>query len=279
MNKGKLLILFISILILGLLVWQYTEFSNVPNISNLTYQPTDGADEIPINWRYTAVKFSKEYSKEQLEKYLSVRVTPEFSHNVYSASQKDLYRKSFENTKKDIEYENLWDELAGVTSENELIIERSGESYNPDTTYAIVVSPKQSNIFSFFLTKPAVMTFKTDSGTTDEWNSRVEKINSLLGSKIITDEINKGQEQMRQKCPIQYLFAKYDLSIETDEFEVAGIVCDFVFKKSDTGEQVDVFIKSKDFAKGQGAFRKWLQEEGFTEGPRVRLNFVHRPTK
>lgn len=277
MNKNRLIIIALSLIFFSLIFWQYTEFSHVPNISDLTYQPTDEANEIPVNWRYTAVKFSENYSKEQIERYLSVRVTPEFSHKIYSASQKDLYRKSFENTKKAIEYENLWDELAGVTSENELIIERSGGSYNPDTTYAIVISPKQFNIFSFFLTKPAVMTFKTYSDTTDEWNSRVEKINSLLGSKIITDAINEDQEQMRRHCPIQAVFDDASFEIETDEFKLEFVSCDYELKDTDTGEQVDVFIKSKDFAKGQAAFRKWLKEEGFTEGPRVRLNFVHRP--
>jgi hypothetical protein len=264
-----------AIALLGLLflTQQYLSYQKLPLLESLETAPVNGADSVPINWRYLFISYPVDGGRD-LSAVLSVRVTPEFDHKVYFSNMEELYKIGITNdTRTDYSKEEV---LKYITDKqlgqklSGLVVERTGKQFDQSTTYAVIISYKQFNVFSFLLTKPKIITFKTNQDTTDEWTALRTSVFGAMDGGPSDAQIREAQDYYKN-CPFTQKFVND--SVITEDFEIPHLTCD-----RETGNEiVTVKVKNPNLEAGKKAFQAWLKEQGFSESPKLQIKYTHQP--
>lgn len=276
MKKKKFLIL-LPILIVGIfLYFQYQQYSKLPDFNNVTYQPVNGADDIPINWRFTCINLPEEFATIDVERQIGVRVNPYFEHKLTYLTQTDLYLQSLEKTNQKEVFSKIEgsDEITSAVGEKiQPIVERINDPYEINTEYTVTIYYKKLNLFNLIQPKTTIMTFKTGESEEDEYESRASKLISTISSRPPKEAIQEMQEQ-EKKCPV------FTIRFDAPEgnFKIKLVNCPFAtYTDEDLGEDVTVEIYTSDFEQGKQAFRDWLVENGLQESDKLRVEYIHKP--
>ncbi len=266
-RQSLMISLGITLVLLAFLFFQYQEYKTLPRVANYTTVPVNGATDIDINWRFFAIPYDNLTSESEVE----VKVSPHYNHQVAFISQKEIYLRSVEDERAQLEQDaqGRFDEFVDsyFPSDKRVTVERVGESYKPNTRYSIVVTHKSFNVFYYLLgTKQRTFTFTTGTDTVDEYESRKSKFKSSLGTFIATvptKEELEHQRKAQQTCQISkletdYLFGENGKperdTIDGTYYDIQDHKCDTV---NFTGETVTVKLIDP---RGKAEFEKFLKD-------------------
>lgn len=160
-------------------------------------------------------------------------------------------------------------------SHEQLVLVRKGASLLPNTKYSIQLSLNSQNFFTKIFGDIQSQKFKfvTSTDTTDQEQYEIAKMKTQIQQLVMTDEIDRQQREQKENCP----FRMSDAIQVTQFFKlIDGSQCDT--EKANQIEHPNVEIYTQNFEEGKQKFREMsLAPIGLSEGPRLRVNYIHKP--
>lgn len=232
-------------------------------------------------------------SNIQFNKYIQVNINPQFAYRIVvvpkSITTSTLTNKDYLDLKnffdtfslernipktEQFDYGKILNGYQNNPNEHFLVIRRTGSPLIANTKISIEIKYVRKNLFSFLFGYPSVSAdFTTNSDQTDQYDYDKKIIYDYFFD-IMSKKIGEIEQYMNiQNCPFRMSdtvqFSQYFKLID-------GSQCDP--DKKNQIEHPDVEIYTQNLEEGKQKFREMsLAPIGLSEGPRLRVNYIHKP--